>query len=422
VLGNGLRVLVSEDHASPSVTVHMHYDVGSRDEAPGRTGLAHWFEHLMYSGSRNVGHGEHAALMNACGANYNAATAADLTVYFQHVPAGALELALWLEADRMATLADGLTQERLDAELGVITQEWHQRYGPPFGNIDPRLTRLVYPSGHPYHHTALGSLDDLHAATLDDVTGFFQTWYTPGNAVLAVTGDVTARQVLDAAERYFGPVPAGPPPPHVPVPVLEAASGQARDDAFGTVPIEVTALGFRLPPNSVTDSEIFAADLALRVLAGGAPSRAHQALVRQAQYAQMVSAQTEPRAGNSRGIIIVQAMPGVPDGLIEKAMFAELEALAADGPGDDELAWARAAAERQMLATLSGSVGRATALAGFAVAFGDPALVNTLPSRITAVTPDQVRDAAARWLSPDSAAVVTTRPAPAAASGPTCQE
>ncbi|MGH3253191.1 MAG: insulinase family protein, partial [Trebonia sp.] len=410
-LGNGLRVVVSEDHASPSATVHLHYDVGSRHEAPGRTGMAHLFEHLMFSGSRNVAPEEHAALMNACGALFNAGTHADATVYFQHLPAGGLELALWLEADRMATLADGLTQERLDAERGVIIQEKHQRYDVPFGSIGPRLDALVYPSGHPYHHPVIGSLDDLGAATLDDVAGFFRTWYAPGNAVLAVTGDVTAGHVLDAAERYFGPVPAGPLPPHVPVPVLKAAPGQARDDAFEAVPFGVTALGFRLPPNSVTDPEIFAADLGLRILAGGAPSRAHQVLVRELRYAHQVAAQTDPRTGgNSLGIVTVQAMPGVPGGLIEKALTTDLELLAEFGPGKEELACARAAAERQMLASLSGCAGRAAALAGFTVAFGDPALVNTLPGRIAAVTPDQVRNAAARWLRPGSAAVVTTRP------------
>jgi zinc protease len=411
-LGNGLRVVVSEDHATPSATVHLHYDVGSRHEAPGRTGLAHLFEHLMSQGSRNVAPGEHAALMHACGAVFNAATAADMTVYFQHLPAGAAELALWLEADRMATLADGLSQELLDAQRGVVTQEKHQRYDVPFGSIEPRLLALVYPSGHPYHHLVIGSLDDLNAATLDDVAGFFRAFYAPGNAVLAVTGDVIAEQMFESAERYFGPVPAGPQPPRVPARVLEPASGQARDDAAEAVPFAITALGWRLPPNSVTDPEIFACDMALRILAGGKPSRAHQVLVRELQAAQGVSAFTDPRAGgNSLGMLTVPAMPGVPDGIIEKALTAELDALAADGPGEEELACARVAAERAMLAEFSSSAGRAAGLAFFAATFGDPALINTLPDRVTAITPAQVREAAAMWLRPESAAVVTTRPA-----------
>jgi predicted Zn-dependent peptidase len=356
--------------------------------------------------------------MHACGAVFNAATAADLTVYFQHLPAGAVELAMWLEADRMATMADGLTQERLDAQRAVIIQEKHQRYDVPFGSIEPRVLALVYPSGHPYHHLVIGSADDLNAATLDDVAGFFRTFYVPGNAVLAVTGDVIAEQVFDAAERYFGPVPAGPQPSRVPARVLEPACGQARDDAAEAVPFAVTALGWRLQPNSVTDPEIFACDMALRILAGGTPSRAHQVLVRELGAAQGVSAFTGPRAGgNSLGMITVPAMPGVPADLIEKALGAELDALAGAGPGEEELACARAAAERETLADFSSSEGRAAALAQFATAFGDPGLVNTLPDRITAITPAQVRQAAATWLRPESAAVVTTRPAAPGAGG-----
>jgi zinc protease len=422
-LGNGLRVVVSEDHAAPSATVHLHYAVGSRHDSRGRTGLAHLFEHLMFEGSRNVGPGEHAALMHGCGAVFNAGTAADLTMYFQHLPAGALELAMWLEADRMATLRDGLGQQLLDAQRGVITQEKHQVVDVPYGNILERLHALVYPSGHPYHHLPIGSLRDLNAATLDDVAGFFAAFYTPGNAVLAVTGDVTPEQVFGAAERYFGPVPAGPQPPHVPAMVMEPAAPQARDDAFEAVPFAVTALGWRLPVNSVTDPEIFACDMALRILAGGTPSRAHQALVSEMQAAQGVSAVTDPReGGNSLGIVTVPAMPGVPADLAEKVLFAELDALADAGPGEQELACARAAAERELLASFSSSAGRAAGLAHFAAAFGDPGLVNSLPDRIAAITPDMVRQAAARWLRPECAAIVTTSPAPPAAGEPSDQE
>ena len=197
----------------------------------------------------------------------------------------------------------------------------------------------------------------------------------------------------------------------------------ARDDAAEAVPFGMTALGFRLPPNSVTDPEIYACDLALRILAGGPPSRAHQVLVRDLQAAQQVIAQTDPRAGgNSLGMIMVPAMPGVPADVTEKVLMAELGALAADGPGEEELACARAAAERQMLGHLSSSAGRAAALAHFTAAFGDPALINTLPDRITAITPDQVRQAAAAWLRPESAAVVTTGPALPPAGSPSCQE
>lgn len=418
-LANGLRVVVSEDHAFPSATVHLHYGAGSRHEAPGRTGLAHLFEHLMYEGTPNVRPGEHAALMNNCGAAFNAVTGTDSTMYFQHMPAGAADLALWLEADRMASLPDGLTQELLDAQRAVITQEKHQRYSVPFGSTEPRLLALLFPPGHPCRQPVIGSLEDLAAASLSDVTGFFRDFYTPGNAVLAVAGDVTPDRVFAAAEQYFGPVPAGHAPPSIPASILEPPAALPREDAAEPVPFAMTTLGFRLPPNSVTDPEIFACDMALRIIAGGTPSRAHQQLVRGLQAAQGTAAQTDPRDGsNSIGIITVPAMPGAPDGLIEKTLATELAALAADGPDDNELACARAAAEREMLADLAGSPGRAAALAHFTCSFGDPGLVNTLPARIAAITPDQVRAAAARWLRPESAAIVTTRPAGMTAADP----
>jgi zinc protease len=433
VLGNGLRVVVSEDHAVPTVTVHLHYRVGSRQDPRGLTGLAHFFEHQMFEGSRNVRPGEHASLCQSVGAVLNGGATADLTMYFEHVPAGALDLALWLEADRMATLAEGLDQARLDAQRGVITQEWHQVLGVPYGDIPLRVSELVYPAGHPYRHLPIGSLEDLRAATLDDVAGFFRTWYTPGNAVLAITGDVTPGQALAAAERYFGPVPAGREAPDVPALALEPLAGAPRDDAAVQVPFAVAALGWRLPPNSVTDPAILACDLALQVLAGGEASRAHQALVREMGAAQQVSALTDPRiAGNSLGMVTAVGMPGADPGTLEKALLAELDGLAASGPGEEELACAKAAAWRRALAGLSSgpgslsplaySPGRAAQLAYFTAAFGDPRLALTYPGRVAAVTAAQVRQAAAEWLRPGSAAIVTTRPALPPAGGPTCQE
>jgi predicted Zn-dependent peptidase len=282
----------------------------------------------------------------------------------------------------------------------------------PYGSIPERLLRLVYPPGHRYHHPAIGSLADLGEATLEEVTQWFRTWYVPGNAVLAVTGGITPEQVFAAAEEYFGPVPAGAQPPDIPARVLEPATAPSRDDAAEAVPSAMTVLGFRLPPSSATDPEILACDLALRVLAGGTPSRGHERLVRELRAAQQVQALTDPRAGgNSLGTITVAAMPGADPAAVEKELASLLDALATSGPGEDELARAQAAACRELLATVSSSQGRAFTLAYSAAVFGDPGLINTAPDRITAISPGQVRQAAARWLRPDCAAIVTTRPA-----------
>jgi zinc protease len=412
-LRNGLRVVASEDHAAPSVTVHLHYGAGARHETPGRTGLAHLFEHLMFEGSAHVRPGEHAGLMNAWGASFNGLTSADSTVYFEHLPAGALDLALWLEADRMATLPAGLTSALLDTQREVIRQERHQTVdGVPFGDTGDRLLSLVYPSGHPYCRPLFGSPGDLDQATADDAAQFFATWYVPGNAVLAVTGDAAPDQVFEAAEKYFGGVAAGPVPPPLPALVLGPAAAPCRDDAFGPVPFAMTALGFRFPVNSITDPAIFAADMALRILT----ERARQVLVRGMQAAQQVASCTDPRSGgDSFAFITVPAMPGVPARLIEKALAAELDDLAAGEPDEDEVACAAAAAERELLSDLSGIAGRAHHLAFFTAVFGDPHALSSYPGRIRAITPAQIRDAAATWLRPDRAATVTTSPAVTAA-------
>jgi zinc protease len=362
-------------------------------------------------------------VLQAHGAVLNGITSPDATIYFEHLPAGALELALWLEADRMATLAEGLTQERLNAQRAIISQERHQRVDcAPFGRVPGLLSGLVFPPDHPYGHTPMGSPEDLDGATLEDVRGFFATFYVPGNAVLAVTGDVTPEHVFEAAERYFGPVPPAARPPGRPVPVLGPLAGPTRHDAAERVPGAMTALGFRLPANSVTDAGITACDLALRILAGGSSSRAHRRLVRAEQTAQHVGMQTDPRSGNSLGVVTVQAMPGVPAGQIEESLAQELDLLAASGPSNSELARARAAAERDVLGAVSSCPGRALTLAQFAAEFDDPGLVNTVADQIRAASPDVVQQAAGRWLSPACAATVSCHPAPAAAGLPAARE
>jgi zinc protease len=418
-LGNGLRVVVSEDHTVPAATVVVHYEVGSRHEMPGRTGLAHLFEHMMFEGSAQVGPGEHGRLIQAHGGVFNGAAGADWTEYYQRVPSGAVELAMWLEADRMATLTDRLDAGRLEVQRGVITQEKHQRIDMvPFGDIHSRLLAAVYPAGHPYHHPVIGSLADLEAASLEDIRGFFHAWYTPANAVLAVTGDVTADAVFTAAERYFGPVPAGPPPQQPPARMTGPMVWPSRDETGEAVPFALVAMGFRLPGNSVTDPEIMACDLGLRIVAGGTASRACQVLAHDLQAAQETSCYTDPRTGgNSLGVVTALAMPGADPDQIEKVLAAELDTLAAAEPDEEELRRAQAAAMRQLLEVVSAGIGRASTLAYFTAAFDTPEAINSYPGRLAAITPAQVQAAAARWLRPEYAATVLTRPA-----GPAPQE
>ena len=207
-LANGLRVVVSPDHTVPNVTVNIWVGVGSRHETPGRTGFAHLFEHLMFQGSRNVASGEHFSALMAQGARLNATTWFDRTNYFETVPTGALELALWLEADRHGHLLDAVTQENLDNQRDVVKEEKRQRYDNlPYGTALIDVYAAVFPEGHPYHHPTIGSMEDLDAATLEDVHAFFRAHYGPNNTVLTLVGDVTPEEGFAAAERYFGPLP-----------------------------------------------------------------------------------------------------------------------------------------------------------------------------------------------------------------------
>jgi predicted Zn-dependent peptidase len=208
-LANGLRVVLSEDHLTPVAAVCLWYDVGSRHEVPGRTGLAHLFEHLMFQGSAQVSGNGHFELIQAAGGSLNGTTSFERTNYFETMPAHELELALWLEADRMGTLLTALDEESLENQRDVVKNERRQRYdNVPYGTAFERLTAMVFPDGHPYHHTPIGSMADLDAASLADAQEFFRTYYAPNNAVLSVVGDIDPEQTLAWVEKYFGSIPA----------------------------------------------------------------------------------------------------------------------------------------------------------------------------------------------------------------------
>ena len=207
-LDNGLRIVLSRDPRAPLVAVNLWYDVGSKHERPGKTGFAHLFEHMMFQGSAHVEKGQHFSMVQAAGGTLNASTWLDRTNYFETLPGHELELALWLESDRMASLLPAMTQEKLDNQRDVVKNE--RRYSvdnQPYGDWDERIQGLVYPDDHPYLHSTIGSMEDLSAASLDDVGEFFSTYYAPNNAVLTVAGDFEPDAALEAIGRYFGPIP-----------------------------------------------------------------------------------------------------------------------------------------------------------------------------------------------------------------------
>jgi predicted Zn-dependent peptidase len=410
-LANGLRVVLSEDHLTPVAAVCIWYDVGSRHEVKGRTGLAHLFEHLMFQGSANVSGNGHFELVQAAGGSLNGTTSFERTNYFETMPAHQLELALWLEADRMGSLLTALDLESLDNQRDVVKNERRQRYdNVPYGTAFERLVSMVYPEGHPYHHTPIGSMADLDAASLEDAQAFFRTYYAPNNAVLAVVGDIDPEQTLAWAEKYFGSIPAhdGKPVPRDGS-LPETIGTQLRQDLHEEVPSRALMGAYRLPKDGTREAD--AADLALAVLGGGESSRLHNRLVRRDRLAVAAGFGLLRLAqAPSLGWLDVKASSGAEIDAIDAAVNEELARFAEEGPTAEELERAQAQTEREWLDRLATVAGRADELCRYSVLFGDPQLALTAVGRVLDVTAEEVRAAAARALRQDNRAVLVYEP------------
>jgi predicted Zn-dependent peptidase len=405
-LENGLRVVVSPDHGVPNVTVNLWVGVGSRHEPAGRTGFAHLFEHLMFQGSRGVRSGEHFEALMAVGGRLNATTWFDRTTYFETVPSGAVELALWLEGDRHGHLLEAVTQENLDNQRDVVKEEKRQRYdNQPYGTALIDVYAAVFPEGHPYHHPTIGSMEDLDAASLADVHEFFTSYYGPDNTVLTLCGDLDAEEGFTLAERHLGwlePTGHTPRPAHRPVPPLAAP---VRVERRGEVPHDRVHLAFRLPVDQ-TD-EFLAAALALDCVGGLASSRLVRRLVRRQQTAIGVHATAWGLVdGVSLGFLVADVAEGADPGGVEGDVLEELERFAVEGPSPEELEAAVAQTERSWLQALASPEERADLLSHHALLHEDPGIVNRHLDRVRGVAAEQVRAAAAALLRPEQRAVV----------------
>ena len=408
-LDNGLRVIASPDHGAPSVAVNLWYDVGSRDEEPGRTGFAHLFEHVMFQGSANVGSGQHIALLQAAGASVNATTWFDRTNYFETLPTGGLDLALWLEADRLNSLLDALTQENLDNQREVVKEEKRQRYdNVPYGDAMQLLNSLTFPPDHPYGHTTIGSMDDLNAATLDDVHTFFRRHYLVNNAVLSIVGDVSVEDAFARAETYFGSLPPGSKPGKSTAGPLGPLTGGARAEASGRVPADAVYMSWRLPARGTRAFD--ALDLAFSVLGQGQTSRLHKGLVRGAELAESASATTMGLiGGNSFGFAYSRARDGVSPADLEQAVVDQVDRLRTEPPTEMELRRAKAQHERHWLHELARVDSRADAFSEYATLHGDPGLVNTRVAELNSVTSDDIAAAVSEWFAASDRAVLVYR-------------
>ena len=388
-LDNGLRVCVQPDPVAPAVAVNIWYEVGSYDEDPSRTGFAHLFEHLMFQGSSNVASGEHMALVEANGGSVNATTSTDRTNYFETVPRGALDLALWLEADRMSSLA--ITDANFAAQREVVKEEKRQRYdNQPYGNLLELLVAQHFPSDHPYGHLPIGSMQHLDDATLDDVQQFFSDWYRPSNARLVLSGPVTPEEAFALADKHLGRVPVLERPIHAAS--SEPALPARNVTTHGAVPHPLVYLSWPAPPAAHNDH--LALDIALSILADGHTSRLHKSVVRSQRLAQEVHAASLPHL-RSTSITTLMARPTerVDTQRTADALRQELCRFAEDGPTGEELARAVAQYERDWLLQLATVEGRADLINDAWLTYGTPHHVNQHAAELAALEKDAIRDA-----------------------------
>lgn len=409
-LENGLTVVLAPDSAVPVIGLNLWYAVGSRNERQGRTGFAHLFEHMMFQGSANVPKGAHFELLERAGGSMNATTWFDRTNYFETVPAHQLDLVLWLESDRMGWLLPAMTQEKLDNQRAVVQNEKRQRYdNQPYGDWDERIQAMVFPPEHPYHHTVIGSMEDIAAAGLEDVEEFFRTYYRPNNAVLTLTGDFEPAEALERVDRFFGEIPRGGEVPAIPGRTeLDLQMGELqRQEVVADVPLPRAYLAARIPP--FTDAGFYTADVIASILGDGRASRLYRRLVRERRIAKDVVAFAFPlTTGATLMVVWATGFPGAEPAELENALALEVDGLADVGSQEVERAVARA--ETGFLREVERLSSRANLLSMHQTIFGDAGHLNGELDRLRRVTPDHVREFAASVLGPSNRAFLTYRP------------
>ena len=395
-LPNGLNVILSRDADVPVVAVNLWYHVGSADEAPGRTGLAHLFEHMMFQGSKHIREDQHSRIVEEAGGAPNGSTNADRTNYYQAVPSNFLETVLWLESDRMGLLLPAITQAKLDNQRDVVKNERRQRIdNRPYGRASEIFLEAFYPEGHPYRHDVMGSMEDLNAASMEDVQSFFRRYYAPNNASLAIVGDFDPAEARRLVERYFGPIPAGPP-------IQRPAPA----------PVVITAPRYRLLEDRVqfprltlawhTPARFEEGDAALEVLASvlsdGKNSRLHRRLIYEEQLAQWAPADQTGMSLAGQFGITVQANAAVDLDRIEEIVDEELARIRSEPPTQREVQRAVNNIEAAFVRGMQSNLSVAERLNAYFTYTGSPGYLDENLERYRAVTPQAVQEAARRWL------------------------
>ncbi|MFD1215891.1 M16 family metallopeptidase [Microbulbifer celer] len=398
-LPNGLRVIVHEDRKAPIVSVGVWYHVGSKDEKPGRTGFAHLFEHLMFNGSENYDDEYFKPFEQAGATGMNGTTWLDRTNYFETVPSNALDMALWMESDRMGHLLGVITQEKLDEQRGVVQNEKRQGQNQPYGKVWEKLQAAIFPSGHPYSWSTIGSMEDLNAASLDDVHQWFKQYYGAANTVLVLAGDIDVATAKEKASKYFGDIPAGPPLTRKDSWIAKRDQS-TRDTMYDRVAQSRLYKVFNTPNLGHADEE--AISVAAAVLGDGKNSRLYQRLVYEDQIATSVNVALYEFELSSMFQVIADAKPGVELSEIESAINEELQQFLQEGPTKEELArvnMSEYAAYARDLEQVGGWSGKGVILARGELYFDNPnAYLESLTEK-QQLTPDQVKVAANEWLS-----------------------
>ena len=405
-LKNGLRVVLSEDHAAPTVSLCLTYDVGSRNEQPGHTGFAHLFEHMMFQGSENVGKGEHLILVEVNGGNVNGTTSNDSTNYFERVPANQLDMALFLESDRMRALR--VTQANLDNQRNTVQEEKRLRIdNRPYGKTDEILEDLAY-DNFAYKHSTMGSMADLDAASLTDVTQFFKKYYAPNNAVLSLVGDFKTPEALAKIKKYFEDIPSQPAPPSVDTsePAQTAERRTVVEDSFARLP----RLDVVYKAVSGNTPDWYALDMLGDILFGGESSRLYQKLVKDKAVALQVAGGIDSRRGPSLFEAFAMLKPGQDPGEVEKLIYEEFERVKKDGVTPAEMQKILIQDRLQLTESHTNTLSRARAIGRDAVYFHDPNLINTVLSNYSEVTPADIQRVARQYLGATQRTVVLTNP------------
>ena len=410
-LDNGLDVLVHEDHGCPIVAVNLWYHVGSKNETPGRTGFAHLFEHLMFEGSQHYDKGYFHPLQEA-GALLNGSTNADRTNYWEVVPTNALELALWMESDRMGYLLPALTDAKFENQREVVLNERRQNYeNRPYGFAGMAVMAALYPPDHPYHWMTIGAAEDIRAAHIDDVRAFFQTYYRPRNASLALAGDIETDDAMELAARYFGELDGGDEPPPVLVPAPAPLVIERRLVLEDRVELPRLYLSWHSPSIFAADDADL--DLVAEILTSGKTSRLYRTLVYQERMATEVASSQSSRELGGYFQIIATAAPGRTLEELERAITGGIDALVDGGPTSDEMERCQAQAEANFifrLQTVGGFGGKSDQLNAYNVFVGDPGFFERDMDRYRRVTAASVQRAAREWLQHGHRVVLSVVP------------